>query len=486
MMTMRLQSLLETERYLWQRNTQKEILNSLLSDFPQRNIGGKREEKLIVVFGKTQVGKTTVILSLMGIIEDERQAEISKILRAGRMKGNSSTSTATIYRRSDDAQFGISEHGLNDVNVNNMVKCDAEKFTNYLIEIRKKVEAKKRGTAKVLYLYIPKNYFSENKAYDNINILDVPGYESRNEKEKDHVNSILKKYMTVSALNIVVCELNHINALRDFVAPNGERLEYMRHKYIVITTRSYSQENIKNYFNGKRSCTFEEYLMGICKQEFKKIFHAQVPIFFPVDVGQSFYTLIHEKISHREDQEYLVNYRKKVFDEISKCIQEKKGNRLLGWIKEVKENISLLQKDKLEIIAKQIEGLSVQIEEKNRMLAEANIQRNDINTICDDFVRKRNHYENERKKACALNVEKTLEEEINCILDEYFTDAYEWKKKEGTNSAAVLFAERFSQIIYRYVSALSAEIITWLKKKKDFGAIWRMMKFHCAKNWSNP
>ena len=46
---------------------------------------------------------------------------------------------------------------------------------------------------------------------ERINILDVPGYETTNMEERYHTEAILRKYMSVSSLNIVVQSIYDIN-----------------------------------------------------------------------------------------------------------------------------------------------------------------------------------------------------------------------------------------------------------------------------------
>ena len=114
MMTdMKLQNILKDNRYIWQNKSQEEILDKLLLKPKQSRLARTKEEKLVVVFGKPQTGKTTLILSLMGVSE-EKLADVSKVLRAGTPKGDSSTSTAIIYQRSDDDMFGISARRENN------------------------------------------------------------------------------------------------------------------------------------------------------------------------------------------------------------------------------------------------------------------------------------------------------------------------------------------------------------------------------------
>ena len=104
---------LNDHRWNWQQKTQEEIKKRLLY-LPENLAMQSQGQKLVVVYGKPQIGKTTMILTLLGV--DERmQAKLDVILRAGIPQGNSSTSTAIFYVPSDDNLFGICERSYNSM-----------------------------------------------------------------------------------------------------------------------------------------------------------------------------------------------------------------------------------------------------------------------------------------------------------------------------------------------------------------------------------
>ena len=64
-------------------------------------------------------------------------------------------------------------------------------------------------------------------------------------------------------------------------------------KYIVVTTSSYSQESIYKYFGScEKEKTFEEMLYDECKYQFERVFGTKIPLFFPVDIGESLISYI--------------------------------------------------------------------------------------------------------------------------------------------------------------------------------------------------
>lgn len=63
----------------------------------------------MVVFGKTQVGKTTLLMDLMGV-SPAAMERVSTALRGGRAHGHSATATTMEYRRSEDQRWGLRVH----------------------------------------------------------------------------------------------------------------------------------------------------------------------------------------------------------------------------------------------------------------------------------------------------------------------------------------------------------------------------------------
>lgn len=70
---------------------------------------GMQESYLVVVYGPSQIGKTSLILKLIGIRDDnDCFQKVSQTLRTKEItRGNSSTSTAIIYARSDTEQYAL-------------------------------------------------------------------------------------------------------------------------------------------------------------------------------------------------------------------------------------------------------------------------------------------------------------------------------------------------------------------------------------------
>jgi len=458
---MLLSSLLEDKRYVWQEATQKQILSRLLCQSHRYKTQGQKNEKLVMVFGKSHAGKTTFILSLMGVAED-KLSELNLILRAGIPEGKSSTSTAIIYQKSDDDCFGICEHSINDVSSYNTCKCSEEEFVKKIQATRTAVESHKRGNEVVLFLYIPRYYFDDN-TYNNwtINILDVPGYETTNSEERLHTEAILNKYMSVSALNIVVRSIYDINDLQYFKAPNRDDFTKLTSdRYIIVTTRTYSQESIFKYFmqpQNERKVSFEEMLNRECDEQFKRVFGTKLPTYFPIDLGESFYELINTKITNSEDREYLIDYRKRVFKNIYQCIYSKQSTSLVSWVREVLEDEDYYGSIELSNVEKKIQKVKEYLELKNAQLHKRNGHVQSLEQRCSEVNEKINKLVEKREILKIPDMNTWIDDEVAICKEQFFTKDYKWIGTKVGNDVSGMFAELFSKMLKDEVEKLSLE-----------------------------
>lgn len=79
------------DRETWQNNTIEEIKKKVIYK-PKSLKNSRVGEKLVAIYGPPQIGKTTLILCLIGIAP-EFQKKVYNDIRAGVPRGNSSTST---------------------------------------------------------------------------------------------------------------------------------------------------------------------------------------------------------------------------------------------------------------------------------------------------------------------------------------------------------------------------------------------------------
>ena len=199
-----LQTFLKDNRNEWSENTKKRIINRLSYeiDLP---INDESDRKVVVVSSREpQHGKTTFILRLIGI-KEEYEKEVGTLLRAGRPLGKSSTSTAIIYGKSHNDKYGISSGTLDDKGEMHFCENDDEMISR-MQQIRNDVENGHRPPNTILWINLPNKYFGQDVWTENIrvNIIDLPGSGSSNDRERIYVEKLTQIYFRIATTNIIV------------------------------------------------------------------------------------------------------------------------------------------------------------------------------------------------------------------------------------------------------------------------------------------
>lgn len=221
----------------WQNNTISEMQEKLNSHPAGRYLVADYKKSLVVVYGNSQIGKTSLILNMMGILP-EFQRDVYTVLRANQEYGDSSTVTAIIYLVSPCDDYGIS---FSDEDQKEITFFDGESMIRRLSSLREDVE---NGVPeeRILYIFVPQCYFSRNvleKA--SFSIMDLPGINSRNELEKEHVNSIVSRYMSMATVKMIVTKGDAIQDLASIEVPEGIDWRAFPNKYFIVVTMAFSQ-----------------------------------------------------------------------------------------------------------------------------------------------------------------------------------------------------------------------------------------------------
>src|SRR5690606_2308028 len=152
-------------RLAWAYKAKDDFINSIDNE-TFRSLYNQYSNKTvnIAVYGQSQVGKTTLILKLIGI-KEEHYEEISSVLRADIPKGKSVTPTSIIYLKSKDNYFYYKE-GDKECRVNkNELK---EKLKDLRTRVEKNIEINNLEELQSnVLIKIPLIYFEEK------NILDI-------------------------------------------------------------------------------------------------------------------------------------------------------------------------------------------------------------------------------------------------------------------------------------------------------------------------
>jgi hypothetical protein len=343
------------DREIWQNNTIEEIKKKVIYK-PTSLKNNRRGEKLVAIYGPPQIGKTTLILCLLGIAP-EYQKKVYNDIRAGVPRGNSSTSTAIIYQQIDSDLYGV-KYGESDGSVE---LCTDAELQEKIREVRKKVEDDS-ASKDILHIYIPQKYFTKIVINESgLNIVDLPGDGSRNVKEKSHVDAMINKYMALATVNIIACKANEIQSLETLQLPINVDWKNLPHKYIVVITNSYGLGTIRKFFKTKRKrrkVDFYEFVSQSYERDVKEIIGNLSKIeVFPIDIGDSYEKVLYSCGLDEYDQSSVITARNKVLEEIRESIHQRQGNSLKSTMLDLKAYTTDYAKNQCDDLQEQLNEL---------------------------------------------------------------------------------------------------------------------------------
>ena len=194
-----------------------------------------------VLFGKTQTGKTTLILRMLGI-DATSMAEVAEVLRAGRPASNSSTAVATRYRWSTfENLWELREGGKHGT-------VDSNQAVDWLSGYRN-AHGRLTKPGADLEIGIPLRY-RRSAAPDVVpSILDLPGVDAADPMERAHARRLLREHVPRAHTVILVVRANQLTPLFQDAAAEQQELRVwtlVPERFRVVVTHTYSQDSIKS------------------------------------------------------------------------------------------------------------------------------------------------------------------------------------------------------------------------------------------------
>lgn len=254
----------------------------------------RKGEVTVVLYGRTQVGKTTLLLKVLGI-DDGQFARVSQLLRGGRDAGHSATATATRYARSPDDRWRIGP------DLDQADPLTDEEIEQKLAELRQRVEAGQYDDDTPVNIWIPRRYFSDQAPSIDVRILDLPGTHSSNANEQRHVARIAARFVPTADVVLLVGKANALG----FLKPEElglEELQYWLHspdRFKLILTHTYSAQSIKEWIGERGACDLEairRYMLDQLRTHEYEIDDRISSSIYPIEFGGSW-----EALRHRND-----------------------------------------------------------------------------------------------------------------------------------------------------------------------------------------
>lgn len=306
----------------WALRAYDRLVQTLSQDVQQRlQRKGAVAEPYVVVFGKTQVGKTTLLLDLMGVAS-EHMARISKVLRGGRDAGQSATATTMEYCRSTSERWGLSRKGET-----RWLEHD-EDMTQALGALRAQMErGQLKAEAVPCVVHIPRGCFLGNAQTPGVRMLDLPGDNPANEEEQHHVYLMAKTYLPFADLILLVGKGDDLGFLRPgaITLPGIEDWQSMPYRFRIVTTYSYFPKSVKDILRKEPDIDAAQVRQRLIEQveRFGKLSEParEARLYFPLEFGNSWQqTQKDDPLLHARMAPIITTLRNELLEQITGSI----------------------------------------------------------------------------------------------------------------------------------------------------------------------
>ncbi|KTG21223.1 hypothetical protein AUR67_07750 [Pseudoalteromonas sp. XI10] len=272
----------------WVFNAYEKMIKGLSLELQEKlSIKDKQPEPFVVLYGKTQVGKTTLLLDLLGV-KHSKIGYVSHVLRGGRAAGQSATATAMEYCISE------AEHWSLTINHKKTFYENESGMILALSKVRDEMEREAIIFNSHCVVGIPKHFFSDsdhNKV--NIRILDLPGDNPANESEEKHVNKVAETYLPFADLILLVGRGDDLSFLKPEVLtlPGLDDWQVIPDRFRIVTTFSYTAHSIREQIRINDKFSINQIRARLIEQieRFGSLSrHAKKDdLFFPLEFGTS-------------------------------------------------------------------------------------------------------------------------------------------------------------------------------------------------------
>jgi len=300
--------------YLAERDRfSKEMVETLGID----SILSTRTEPLVAVCGTTQVGKTTLILKLMGVSEEVQGdssdlVKLAKALRGNKhlKPGEGGTPTAITYSWSGDDKFHLRTNLNPDIKVSTLSELEQK-----VQEVRNAMKAGKIqvSTDSWHHIRIPKRY--AGKTPRDIALVDTPGKGVSNKEELTHLENIYRTLLPMANLVVFVERSSSIKELSEHELPGLGGLKEVAERCALVISHAFTENSMREAM--KDADLTVEWIRNRISDEIKEEeFDWSPDNLFPLEYGTSW----HNQMQNAPERAALEG---PVIEEILKLLNEK-------------------------------------------------------------------------------------------------------------------------------------------------------------------
>lgn len=313
----------------WAQTAYAEFLSSVAPELAVQ-YRDHREEATVAVFGKTQVGKTTLILHLMGLGQ-EHMPMVSEVLRGGRAKGRSATPTAMMYSRSLDNNWHLTVEGeLTSYESSSSMEAS-------LSRLRNTMELGQLAVTRPVQVQLPSKLFASTPQTSlAVNIIDLPGDSPANAAEQAHVSQVASQYIPNADLVLLLGKADDLGFLdpEKLVLPVLGDWRYSPGRFRLITTFTIQSASFREWLTGQSQLDAAAIRRRLLAQletfdDIELPSDAREPeLYFPLEFGESW-----EVLKTTEPQIYanVQPVMSSLLDDLKRDIQRSASPHMRLW-----------------------------------------------------------------------------------------------------------------------------------------------------------
>lgn len=251
----------------------------------------RQQQASVIVYGATQVGKTSLILLLLGISE-RHIGRVAKVLRGGSELGHSATSRSLRYRRARDNcwHFGHCDEGH--------TSFDDDAAEIVIQALRQHVESGVTSEFTCIDVFIPQQYYdAQSELAVDLLIHDLPGIHAANDNEKQYVARMVKQYINAADVILLVGKVDYLGFLKPEELESRELFDwsYNPTRYKIVLTHCYSDATIRSMIASEKINIPEELTDYLFQQINTLDFTLPSTVMkqiFPVECGRSWQQIV--------------------------------------------------------------------------------------------------------------------------------------------------------------------------------------------------
>lgn len=253
--------------------------------------GRDRRHVTVAVYGSTQVGKTTLILHLLGVKPD-RIEEVADLLRGQASKGSPATATALRYRRSPDGDWHIGRADTQGL--------EADQAQQHFRDLRQRMLERQDLASPqghdTLDVFIPNTCFDRTPGVHgelDIHLVDLPGIGATEESERAYARRLAARILPRADIVVLAGSADDLGFLAPvrLELPELEDWWLLPHRFRVVCTKAYSPDDRKQWLKRQTHAPSMAAIRKALAGQFAThdIHHLDdlSPLLYPVEIGQS-------------------------------------------------------------------------------------------------------------------------------------------------------------------------------------------------------